>query len=202
MNLCRTVGRTEARFSGVVAVADCVRCEEAYGSRPQPPHVFGRHRPQTSRRETGRRRPSRRRPRCCGRGEAAGNCVSDARAFSTALANRESHVLGTRAATTPEFILRPSSAGRIEQDYKTRRQCRVEHSRGRATSPLPTVASSSRISPSEQPEPDAREDCEDLRCRLPRGDCEELEGDFLLRFSPPHSGFRSSTSPYSHTHRK
>ena len=45
MNLCRTVGRKEARFRGVAATSDRVRCGEAYGSRPPPPQVSGRHRP-------------------------------------------------------------------------------------------------------------------------------------------------------------
>ena len=36
----------------------------------------------------------------------------------------------------------------------------------------------------------------------PRGECEELEGDFLLRFTPSRGGFRSIPSPHSHTHRK
>ena len=31
MNLCRTVGHKEARFRGVAATADRVRCGEAYG---------------------------------------------------------------------------------------------------------------------------------------------------------------------------
>ena len=184
MNLCRTVGRTEARFNGVAATADRVRCEKAYGSRPPSPLVFVRHRPQTSRRETGRRRLSRRGPQCCGRGEAARNCVSAARAFSTAYVDRVSHVRGTRVATAPKFLLRPGSTGRIELDYKTRRQCRAEHSRGRAKSPWQTAASSSRTSPSEQPEPATREDREDLRCRLPQGRLRGARGGFSLVVSP------------------
>ncbi len=54
MNLCRTVGRKEARFKGVAATADRVRYGEAYGSRPLPPQVSGRHRQKTSRRGAGR----------------------------------------------------------------------------------------------------------------------------------------------------
>ena len=169
MNLCRTVGRKEARFSEVAATADRVRCEETYGSRPPPPQVFGRHQPQPSKRETGRRHPSRRRPQCCGRGEAAGNCVSASGAFSTAPTYRVPHVLGTRAATAPEFPLRPGSTERIAQDYKIRRQCRADHSTGRAASPLPTAASSSQTSPSEQQEPAAREDCDVFHQRRPHG---------------------------------
>jgi hypothetical protein len=75
MNLCQTVGRKEARFSGVAATADRVRCEEAYGSRPPPPQVFVRHRPLTSRRGAGRRCPAREGPPCRGRGEATWDCA-------------------------------------------------------------------------------------------------------------------------------
>jgi hypothetical protein len=35
----------------------------------------------------------------------------------------------------------------------------------------------------------------------PRGDGEGLEGGFLLLFPPSRSGFRSISSPHSHTHR-
>jgi hypothetical protein len=54
MNLCQAVGRKEARLREVVATADRVRCGEAYGSRPPPAQVIGRHRPRTSRRGAGR----------------------------------------------------------------------------------------------------------------------------------------------------
>jgi hypothetical protein len=40
MNFCRTGGRKEARFRGVAATADRVRCGEAYGRLPPPPSVF------------------------------------------------------------------------------------------------------------------------------------------------------------------
>ncbi len=130
MNLCRTVGRKEARLSGVAATADRVCCEEAYGSRPPPPKVFGRYRPQTSSREIGRRRRSRRRPRCCGRGEAAGNCVNAAEAFSTALVDRVPYVLGTRAATAPEFSPRVGPTGSIGQDHKTRTELKGRRTQG------------------------------------------------------------------------
>ena len=50
MNLYRAVGRKEARLKGVGATAYRVRYGEAYGSRPPPPQVIGRHRPQMSRR--------------------------------------------------------------------------------------------------------------------------------------------------------
>ena len=184
MNLCRTVDRTEARFGGVAGTADRVRCEEVYGSRPPPPLVFGRHRPQTSRMEKGMRRPSKRRQQCCGRGEAAGNCVNVVGAFSTTLIDRVPHVLGTRAEAAPELLLRPSSAGRIEHDCKTRRQRRGEHSRGRATSPWPAATSSSRTSLVEQPEPVAREDREDLSCRQPQRRQRGVRAGFSLAVSP------------------
>jgi hypothetical protein len=129
---CMDRGPQGSAVQWVAAAADRVRCGEAYGSRPQPPQVFWRHRLNTSRRETGRSRPSRRRPQCCGRGEAAGNCVNAAGAFLTAPVDRVPQVLGTRAASAPEFLLRPGSAGRTEHDYKTRMKCREEHSRGRA----------------------------------------------------------------------
>jgi hypothetical protein len=81
---------------------------------------FRKHQPYTSRRETGRRRLSRKRPQCCGRGEAARNCVSAAGAFSTAPTERVPHVLGTRAAGTLELQLRPGPTGSIGQDHKTK----------------------------------------------------------------------------------
>ena len=145
-----------------MAAVESVRCGEAYGSHQPPPSVLQKHQPYASRRGAGKRCPARIRPQCCGRGEAAGDCVDTAGAFSTATADRVPHVLGTRYAAAPEFLLRLGSAGRTEQDYKTRKQCYGEHSRGRAASPWPTAASSP-TSPSEQPEPAAREDLVDLR---------------------------------------
>ena len=106
--------------------------DERTGCCSRRHRCFRKHQPYTSRRETGRRRLSRKRPQCCGRGEAAGNCVNAAGAFFTALVDRVPQVLGTRAAAAPEFLLRPGSAGRTEHDYKTRMKCREEHSRGRA----------------------------------------------------------------------
>ncbi len=78
MNLCRAVGRKEARFRGVVATADRVRCGEAYGSRPPPPCV--RETPtlnvQTRSKEAGCL--AREGRLCCGGGGSAGDCVGAA----------------------------------------------------------------------------------------------------------------------------
>ena len=109
--------------------------------------------------------------------------------------------MGTRAAAAPEFLLRLGSTGRIEQDYKTRRQCRGEHSRGRATSPWPTAASSSRTSPSEQPEPVARED-QTISANDDPWFLRGATGGFFLAVSTSRGGLRPSSSPRVHIHRR
>ena len=58
--------------------------------------------------------------------------------------------------------------------------------KGGSTSPWPTAASSSRTSPSEQPEPAAEEDREDLRCRLPERRLRGPRGGFSIPVYFPH----------------
>ena len=54
---------------------DRVCYEGAYGSLQPPPSVLRKHQPLTSRRGAGRSCPTKRGNRCCGRGEAAGDCI-------------------------------------------------------------------------------------------------------------------------------
>ena len=124
-----TRGRKEAWFSGVGGCTSRTLRRSVRDAAP-PPSVLRRHQPFTSRRGARRRFPTRRGPQCCGRGEAAGNCASAAGAFSTAFADRVPHVLGTRAAAAPEFLLRSGSTVRIAQDYKTRTELKGRRAQG------------------------------------------------------------------------
>jgi hypothetical protein len=91
----------EVRFCGVTA-ADRVRNGEAYGILQPPPHVLWETPTQACKRETGRRRPSKKGTQHGSRGEAIGECVFAAGAFSPAPADRVLPVRGTGAAAAPE----------------------------------------------------------------------------------------------------
>ena len=145
--------------------------------------VLEKHQPYTSRRETWRRRLSRRRPQCCGRGEAARNCVSAGGAFSTTPTKRVPHVLGTRAATVPEFSLRPGPTGSIGQDHKTRNKLKGRRAqggeqrvRGRRRHRTPNLCRTRarRIH---------RDEIVTTTFEPPKGVCEEREGGFYLAVS-------------------
>jgi hypothetical protein len=164
--------------------------------------VLEKHQPFTSRRETGRRRLSRRRPQCCGRGEAARNCVSAAGAFSTTPTERVPHVLGTRAAAVPEFSLRPGPTGSIGQDHKTRNELKGRRAqggeqrvRGRRRHRTPNLCRTRarRIH---------RKEIVTITSEDDQGRLRGARRGFSLAVSPSRGRLRSPTLPHSHTHRR
>ena len=100
MNLCSR-GRKEAgRRGGEGYRTRTLR--RAYGGLQQPPSAFKNNtEPYTSRRGAGRRCLARMRPQRCGRGEAAGDCVNAARAFSTAAVDRAYRTYWVRRLQQP-----------------------------------------------------------------------------------------------------
>ena len=122
--------------------------------------------------------------------------------FSTASVVRVPHVLGTRVAAAPEFLLRPGSAGRIEHDFKTGGSAKrstqggEQRARGRRRHRVPEPLQRSSRSPLQG------KIMKISAADYPRGDSEELEGGFLLWFPPSRSGYLSNTSPHNHTHRR
>ena len=110
----------------MTANADRARCGEAYGTQPPPPSVLGKHQPNTSRREPGRRCPLRRTTRCCGRGEAAGDCVSTAELFFDGVCRPRTARTGYASCSSPGVCTPARSDGEHRPGSKTRVQERWE----------------------------------------------------------------------------
>ena len=98
--------------------------------------------------------------------------------------------MGTRAASAPEFLLRPGSTGRIGKDYKTQYEFnggrtqgeeQRERSRRRQRTPKLCRTRARRIH---------RDEIVTITFEPPRGVCEEREGFFYLAVS--HFKWRTS----------
>jgi hypothetical protein len=171
-------GPQESTVRRVTATTDRARCGEAYGPQPPPPSGFRKYQPKTSRREPGRRCPLRRVSQCCGRGEAAGDCVSTAARFFDGFCRPRTARTGYASCSSLGVSLRPGPTGSIGQEHKTRTELkggRVQWGerrvRGRRRHRILQLC---RTRARRYP----HRDRDDHLRRRPRGDCEELGGVF------------------------